>query len=57
MMMENIDVGCQFEKQATGPRLLKDSPYTLYLYTFSLYENASLIIFSAEAEYISTRYW
>ena len=30
---------------------------TLYLYTFSLYENASLIIFSAETEYISTRYW
>jgi hypothetical protein len=29
----------------------------LYLYTFSLYENASLIIFSAETEYISTRYW
>jgi hypothetical protein len=28
----------------------------LYLYTFSLYENASLIIFSAETEYISTRY-
>jgi hypothetical protein len=27
---------------------------TLYLYTFSLYENASLIIFSAETEYIST---
>jgi hypothetical protein len=30
---------------------------TLYLYTFPLYENASLIIFSAETEYISTRYW
>ena len=30
---------------------------TLYLYTFSQYENASLIIFSAETEYISTRYW
>ena len=30
---------------------------TLYLYTFSLYENASLIIFSAETEYISKRYW
>ena len=30
---------------------------TPYLYTFSLYENASLIIFSAETEYISTRYW
>jgi hypothetical protein len=29
---------------------------TSYLYTFSLYENASLIIFSAETEYISTRY-
>ena len=28
----------------------------LYLYTFSLYENASLIIFSAETEYISTRW-
>jgi hypothetical protein len=28
---------------------------TLYLYTFSLYEKASLIIFSAETEYISTR--
>ena len=27
---------------------------TLYLYTFSLFENASLIIFSAETEYIST---
>jgi hypothetical protein len=27
------------------------------MYTFSLYENASLIIFSAETEYISTRYW
>ena len=27
---------------------------TLYLYTFSIYENASLIIFSAETEYIST---
>ena len=25
-----------------------------YLYTFSLYENASFIIFSAETEYIST---
>jgi hypothetical protein len=31
--------------------------WLLYLYTFSLYENASLIIFSAETEYISTRYW
>jgi hypothetical protein len=30
---------------------------TTGLYTFSLYENASLIIFSAETEYISTRYW
>jgi hypothetical protein len=29
--------------------------WPLYLYTFSLYENASLIIFSAETEYISTR--
>jgi hypothetical protein len=29
----------------------------LYLYTFSLYENASLIIVSAETEYISTRSW
>ena len=28
-----------------------------YLYTFSLYENASLIIVSAETEYISTRSW
>jgi hypothetical protein len=28
----------------------------LYLYTFSLYENTSLIIFSAETEYISTSY-
>ena len=26
-----------------------------YLYTFSLYENPSFIIFSAETEYISTR--
>jgi hypothetical protein len=31
--------------------------WLLYHYTFSLYENASLIIFSAETEYISTRYW
>ena len=31
--------------------------WLLYLYTFSLYENASLIIVSAETEYISTRYW
>jgi hypothetical protein len=29
----------------------------LYLYIFSLYENASLIIVSAETEYISTRSW
>jgi hypothetical protein len=29
--------------------------WLLYLYTFSLYENASLIIVSAETEYISTR--
>jgi hypothetical protein len=29
----------------------------LYLYTFSLYENASFIIVSAETEYISTRSW
>ena len=28
-----------------------------YLYTFSLYENLSFIIFSAETEYISTRSW
>jgi hypothetical protein len=28
-----------------------------YLYTFSLYENASFIIVSAETEYISTRSW
>jgi hypothetical protein len=27
------------------------------LYTFSLYENPSFIIFSAETEYISTRSW
>jgi hypothetical protein len=31
--------------------------WLLYLYTFSLYENASLIIFTAETEYTSTRYW
>jgi hypothetical protein len=31
--------------------------WLLYLYTFSLCENASLIIVSAETEYISTRYW
>jgi hypothetical protein len=30
---------------------------TPYLYTFSLYENPSFIIFSAETEYISTRSW
>jgi hypothetical protein len=30
---------------------------TPYLYTFSLYEIPSLIIVSAEAEYISTRSW
>jgi hypothetical protein len=30
---------------------------TPYLYTFSLYENLSFIIFSAETEYISTRSW
>ena len=30
---------------------------TPYLYTFSLYENPSFIIFSAETEYISRRYW
>ena len=28
-----------------------------YLYTFSLYENPSFIIFSAETEYISRRSW
>jgi hypothetical protein len=28
-----------------------------YLYTFSLFENPSFIIFSAETEYISTRSW
>jgi hypothetical protein len=28
---------------------------TSYLYTFSLYENPSFIIFSAETEYIETR--
>jgi hypothetical protein len=31
--------------------------WLLYLYAFSLYENASLIIVSAETEYISTRSW
>jgi hypothetical protein len=31
--------------------------WLLYLYTFSLFENASLIIVSAETEYISTRSW
>ena len=31
--------------------------WLLYLYTFSLYENASLIIVYAETEYISTRSW
>jgi hypothetical protein len=30
---------------------------TPYLYTFSLYENPSFIIFSAETGYISTRSW
>ena len=30
---------------------------TPYLYTFSLFENPSFIIFSAETEYISTRSW
>jgi hypothetical protein len=30
---------------------------TTYLYTFSLYENPSFIIFSAETDYISTRSW
>jgi hypothetical protein len=30
---------------------------TLYLYTFSLCESPSFIIFSAETEYISTRSW
>jgi hypothetical protein len=30
---------------------------TPYLYTFSLYENSSFIIFSAETEYCSTRSW
>jgi hypothetical protein len=30
---------------------------TPYLYTLSLYENPSFIIFSAETEYISTRSW
>jgi hypothetical protein len=30
---------------------------TPYLYTFSLYENPSFIIFSAETKYISTRSW
>jgi hypothetical protein len=32
-------------------------PELPYLYTFSLYENPSFIIFSAETEYISTRSW
>jgi hypothetical protein len=30
---------------------------TPYLYTFSLYENPSFIIFSAETEYMATRSW
>jgi hypothetical protein len=30
---------------------------TPYLYTFSLFENPSFIIFSAETEYIATRSW
>jgi hypothetical protein len=30
---------------------------TPYLYTFSLYENPSFIIFSAETEYIATISW
>jgi hypothetical protein len=30
---------------------------TTYLYTFSLCENPSFMIFSAETEYISTRSW
>jgi hypothetical protein len=33
--------------------LTKKKISLLYLYTFSLYENASLIIFSAETEYMS----
>jgi hypothetical protein len=33
------------------------SNYSPYLYTFSLCENPSFIIFSAETEYISTRSW
>jgi hypothetical protein len=33
------------------------SPAYGYLYTFSLCENASFIIVSAETEYISTRSW
>ena len=41
--------------------LIKKYPWyfswLLYLYTFSPYENASLIIVSAETEYISTRSW
>jgi hypothetical protein len=36
---------------------IPDIFWLLHLYTFSLYENASLIIFSAETEYISTRSW
>jgi hypothetical protein len=38
------------------PKIFLTFLLTPYLYTFSLYENASLIIFSAETEYISTRY-
>jgi hypothetical protein len=30
---------------------------TPYLYTFTLYENPSFIIFSAETEYIATKSW
>jgi hypothetical protein len=41
--------------------LIKKYPWhfswLLYLYTVSLFENASLIIVSAETEYISTRSW
>ena len=49
---------CTTLKERNTKRLLNGC-YTdrIYLYTFSLYENASLIIVSAETEYISTRSW
>jgi hypothetical protein len=47
----NLTLGCRrFPYLVLSPVL--DS---IYLYTFSLYENASFIIVSAETEYISTR--